>query len=100
MLYSNPSHPQMKYAIIALLATIFTFLGFAIECTSGNITHVKHGRKPNAGAAVFPSFPVIPLLVLGFAWLMDQWHANIGFWSVVGLFLVYLPYLVVQFAWP
>lgn len=82
----------MTYAIVVLLATIFTFLGFAIECTAGNITHVKNGREPNAGAAVVPNFPLIPMFVLGIAWLLDRWHANLGFWTVVLLFVLYLPF--------
>ena len=82
----------MTYAIVIVLSVIFTFLGFAIEITNGNIGHVKNGREPNAGAAIFPNIPFIPLTVLLFAWLLNGCYPNLGFWIVVGLFTLYLPY--------
>ena len=32
------------------------------------------------------------MLVLGFAYVLDQWRANFGFWTVVVLFVCYVPY--------
>jgi hypothetical protein len=54
----------MTYAIVIVLAVIFTFLGFAIDITNGNITHVKNGREPNADAAIFPNIPFNPLMAV------------------------------------
>ena len=82
----------MTYAIVIVLSVIFTFLGFAIEITNGNIGHVKNGREPNAGAAIFPNIPFIPVMVVLFAWLLNSCYPNLGFWIVVGLFTLYLPY--------
>lgn len=82
----------MAYAIVIVLSVIFTFLGFAIEITSGNIVHVKHGREPNAGAAIFPNIPCIPVTVVLFTWFLNGCYPNLGFWIVVGLFTLYVPY--------
>ena len=81
----------MTYVIVAVLATICTFLGFALECTSGNITHLENGREPNAGAALFPNIPFNPLLAVGVAWALERVHVHLGLWVFVGLFLIYLP---------
>jgi len=89
-IYAVPN--AMTYAIVIVLSVIFTFLGFAIEITNGNIGHVKNGREPNAGAAIFPNIPFIPVAVGFFAWLLNSCYPHLGFWIIVGLFTLYLPY--------
>ena len=82
----------MTYAIVALLAIVATLQGFATEITAGNIRHLQNGRKPNAGAAIFPGLYLVPLVALGFAWLLNQWRPYLGFWTVVALFCIHLPF--------
>jgi hypothetical protein len=82
----------MTYAIVALLATVATCQGFAIEITKGNITHVRHGREPNAGAAIFPNIPTVPLLAVGGAWILNQCWPNLGFWAIIALFCLHQPF--------
>ncbi len=80
----------MTYLLLAALWTVATFLGFAIEVTSGNIRHVENGREPNAGAALFPNIPCVPLLFVGLAWLLDQVYPMLGFWTCVVLFCLFV----------
>ena len=85
------SIPAVSYSIIIVLAVIFTFLELVLEATKGNIVHVKNGREPNAGAAIFPGIPCIPFAGVLLAWLLNHCYPNLGFWTVVGLFTLYLP---------
>ena len=82
----------MTYAIVATIGVIVAFMGFAIEIADGNITHVRNGREPNAGAAIFPSIPFFPALAAGVSWLLDQAHSGLGLWVVVGLFALWVPF--------
>ena len=82
----------MAYAIVIVLSVTFTFLGFATECATRNIVHVKHGREPNAGASIFPTIPFIPAMAVGFTWFLNGFYPNLGFWVIVVLFVLYVPY--------
>ena len=81
----------MTYGIVVLLSVIVAFLGFATEITDCNIRHVKNGREPNAGAAIFPGIPFIPLITVGFVWAVNRIYPNLGFGLFVSLFCVFVP---------
>jgi len=81
----------MTYAIVAAIGVVLTFMGFATEIVASNIVHVQNGREPSAGAAVFPSIPLVPLLLVGVAWGLDHIRSGLGIWVVCGLFVLYLP---------
>ncbi len=72
----------MTNVIVVVLSVIFTFLGFAIEVTNGKIRHVENNREPNAGAAIFPGIPFIPLFIAGVVWMLNSIYPNLGFWTV------------------
>ena len=61
------------------------------EVTIGNINHIKNGREPNAGAAIFPTIPFVPLIILLITWGLNKLLPNLGFYLVIGLFLIYYP---------
>ena len=82
----------MNYLIVFVLSLLFIALDVAMACTRGNITHLKHGREPNAGVSLFPTIPVLPGLFLVVAWGLDWLYPNLGFWTVLVLFLLYLPF--------
>ena len=82
----------MIYALVVLLAVVFTFLGFASECAAGNIIHVKNGREPNAGAAIFPGIPFIPIIAFVIVRLLNRLIANLGFSIFFLSFVLYLPF--------
>ena len=91
---------QMTYAIIVLLATIFTFLGFAIECTKGNITHIKHGRKPNAGGSCLPKLPCYPVVGAGACLVTRSMQCKLRILDCGRIVFELSAVLVVQFASP
>jgi hypothetical protein len=79
----------MTYAMVAIIGVITAFMGMAIEIADGNITHVRNGREPNAGAAISPSIPFVPGLMVGASWLLDLGYSGLGMWVVVGLFAMW-----------
>jgi hypothetical protein len=81
----------LAYIAVALLGIVLTFLNFDLEVLRGNISHLRNGRAPNAGAAVFPSLPLNPILLAGLAWLLDHLHPHAGLWAVSAIFFVSFP---------
>ena len=88
--------------MLYLLATIFSLVvsgqSFASEVTAGNITHVKNGRQPNAGAAIFPAIPGFQLLAIGVAWLLQTFIPHYAVWILVGSFLLFSAFWAFSFA--
>jgi hypothetical protein len=61
----------MIYFVAIILSLIATWQSLVSEVIAGNITYVKCGRQPNAGAALFPTVPFFQLLAVGVAWLLQ-----------------------------
>ena len=80
----------MMYTGLIILSIVACFVGFNAEVASSNIIHMENGRKPNAGAAIFPDIPFIPLLFSGIAWLINKnpYIPNLGFFLTYGLLVV------------
>jgi len=74
---------MFEYFVILLVSLVNCFIGFGLECTNGNIIHLKNGREPNAGACIFPTIPVIPAFWLGVFWLLDSKTTLQSFWAVI-----------------
>ena len=87
----------MIYLLAIFLSVVVSVQGFASEITAGNITHLKHGRLPNAGAAIFPVIPVLQLLATGVAWLLQAFIPGYAAWILVGLFLIFSAFWTVSF---
>jgi hypothetical protein len=64
-------------------------MGGVSEITAGNITHIKNGRNPDAGASLFPAIPTIQIIAVLFAWSLNKVHENLGLYTILGLFLVF-----------
>lgn len=62
----------MIYFVALVLSVIFSVQTFASEIVAGNTTHVRNGRKPNAGVAIFPNVPFHQLTDLGVAWVLEH----------------------------
>lgn len=77
----------MIYLLAILFSLIVSFQCFASEITAGNIKHIKNGRQPNAGAALFPVTPLFQLLAVGAAWLLDTFMHRYAIWVLIGSFL-------------
>ena len=88
--------------MIYLLAIIFSLIVsvqcFASEVIAGNISHLKNGRQPNAGAAIFPIIPILQLLAVGVTWLLQIFIPQYAIWIVIGSFLVFSAAWVFSFA--
>lgn len=76
------------YLLIVVLSLVSCFIGFALHCVRGNITHLKNGREPNAGAALFPDIPMVPCFYVLAAWLMNKAFQNSGFVIVIAYFCI------------
>ncbi len=72
-------------------------MGFISEVTAGNITHLKNGRKPEAGATVFPTIPIMQLLTVLVTWGLNRIHPPLGFYTVSALFVVFALFWVVSY---
>jgi len=85
------------YFLIIAISLALSVMSFISEITEGNITHIKNGRKPEAGAAIFPTIPFIPIILVLVAWGINQLHYNLGFYMVSGLFVIYFPFWYFSF---
>lgn len=77
----------MIYILAVLFGLITCVQSFLSEVTTGNINHLRNGRKPNARAALFPVFPFLPLLFVGAAWV-TQALTQYAIWIFIGFFLI------------
>lgn len=81
----------MGYFLVVLASIVFAFLGFAIEVAQGNISHVENGREPNAGFALFPVIPFLPMLFVAAVWLANALDDNLGFWLFSAYTIWHVP---------
>jgi hypothetical protein len=87
----------MTYILAITLSLIVSGFAFASEITAGNIRHLRNGRVPNAGAALFPTSPVFQLLAVGIAWIFDRFFWEYTVWVLLGGFLVLAVLWAVSF---
>jgi len=52
----------MIYLIATLWGLVACVQGYAGEVVNGNISHMKNGREPNAGACLFPALRAVPMM--------------------------------------
>jgi|GEM_PF-1860580 hypothetical protein len=62
----------MIYIITVIAALVLSFMMLASEALNGNITHLKNGREPNAGACIFPTIPCVPLFFCFISWIVEK----------------------------
>ena len=65
-------------------------MSFSSEVTNGNIAHLENGREPNAGAAMFPTIPIVPLMFLAvtwFAYVLIPDYATLILWALFAIFV-------------
>ena len=79
----------MIYLLAVVLGFVACVMSFASEITAGNICHLKHGRQPNAGAALFPTVPIVPIVAIGAAWLLRTLIPAHAISILVGCFLLF-----------
>ena len=79
----------MMYALVILISIIACVLGFLSEVTVCNATHIKNGRKPEAGASIFPAIPMMQILAVLLAWGLNRLHPSLGFYTVGALFIIF-----------
>ena len=89
---------MLTVAAVVLLSLLSCAVQFALEIALGNIGHVEQGRPPNAGAALFPILPMVPLTYVAARWLASRYFPSAGpavvyAWGGVSI-LVSLPLLV------
>ncbi len=76
----------MMYALIIFMSLVACVLGFISEVTRGNIGHIKQGRKPEAGAAIFPIIPTVQIIAVLLAWGLNHLSPSLGFYTVITIF--------------
>jgi len=72
----------MIYVAFVILSFVSCYVGFLLEAVESNIRHVENGRKPNAGAAIFPAIPLVPLAYIVAIWCLNNAWPNLGYVSV------------------
>ncbi len=80
---------MMMYALVILVSLIACVMGFVSEITVCNATHIKNGRKPEAGASIFPVIPIMQILLVLLAWGLNRLHPSLGFYAVGVLFIIF-----------
>jgi hypothetical protein len=75
------------YIAVFVASIISVALGFNLEVVQGNIRHIENCREPNAGAAIFPTIPVILIVYLLTAWGLNNVIENMGFY-LIGLYFI------------
>ena len=79
----------MIYFLAVILSFVAAVMSFLSEITASNIRHLNNGREPNAGAAIFPTIPLLPLLAIGTAWLLRHFFPAHATWLLVGGFFLF-----------
>jgi hypothetical protein len=69
----------MLFAVLVVLSLVSCFVGFGLEVVEQNIRHVQNGRAPNAGAALLPTIPVVPIAYCCVAWGVNLVRPNLGY---------------------
>ncbi|MCW7537971.1 hypothetical protein OOT46_08920 [Aquabacterium sp. A7-Y] len=77
----------MMFVLIVVLSLVSCFVGFALEVAEGNIRHLRNGRPPNAGAAILPNIPFVPMIYVAVTWALNLARDGGGF-LVVGSYAV------------
>ena len=80
----------MIYVLAVLYGLILCVLGTLSEVTESNIRYMKAGRKPDAGAVLFPLIFVLPLMLAGVAWLLEVVIPAYAIRVFAGAFLILL----------
>ncbi len=90
----------LLYILLAVLSLGSCVAGFHSEVLNGNIRHLENGREPNAGAAIFPTIPLIPIVHFGLVYGLNQitnslgWYVIFAYFGVIAIYhLVTIPKL-------
>ena len=86
----------LLYVSLAVLSLGSCAAGFYAETVAGNIRHLKNGREPNAGAAIFPTIPLVPMAHFGLVYGLNQISSNLGWYVAFGYFFVAAIYSFVS----
>ena len=86
----------MLFAALVVLSVVSCLVGFQLEVVEQNIRHVQNGRKPNAGAALLPTIPVVPVAYCCVAWGINLLRPNLGFMIVASYAVVSMAVRCVQ----
>ena len=82
-----------SYIIIGALSLLLSIYGFILEVTKGNIVHLENGREPSAGAAFFPTIPIVQVFHLVALWAMDLMIPGYGAIIVSG-YIIFTAILI------
>jgi len=88
----------MIYVLAAIFGLVLSVQSFLSEITAGNISHMKNGRQPNAGAAIFPLIPFVPLIFVGIAWVLRTFIPSYASWILLAVFLLLCLFWIASFA--
>jgi hypothetical protein len=88
----------MIYLLATLLGLIASVGTLISGITWSNIRHVENGRQPNAGAALFPAIPTIPLLFVGVAWILQILIPESALLLLLGSFVILSVFWALSFA--
>jgi len=79
---------DMIFLIALVLSLAVCAQTLVIAGIEGNIVHVRNGREPKAGVALFPMVPVYQLIALGLAWGLQRLVPNMATVLLLAIFAV------------
>ncbi len=88
----------MIYFLAIVLSLIVSVQSFASEIAASNIRHLQNGRLPNAGAAIFPTIPVVQFFAVGVGWLLEIAIPEYALWLLLSGFLILTTIWAISFA--
>jgi hypothetical protein len=88
----------MIYIFAIFLSLLVCVQGFLSEIARGNIGHLRNGRPPNAGAALFPPIPLVQLLAVTVTWLLRHFVPQYAAWILLTAFCIFSGCWIISFA--
>ena len=83
----------MESSILYFLLLVASFASccasFYQERLHGNIGHLKNGREPNAGVALFPTIPFAQAMHFGIVYAFNLVQENLG-WYVIAVYFSFV----------
>ncbi|WP_457445900.1 hypothetical protein [Roseateles sp. P5_E4] len=76
----------MIFLVALVLSVVLCVQTVAIEIVEGNTVHVRHGREPKAGVALFPMVPLYQLIALGLAWGLQRLMPDVAMAVLLAIF--------------
>lgn len=85
---------SILYLLLLVASLASCCASFHEETLRGNISHLQNNREPNAGAALFPTIPFIPVIHIVIVYGLNSIQENLGWYVIIIYFLFQIIYMI------